>query len=89
VVVITIMLSRSGNNVHAASDAVGLAFLRCGGASPPAGTRSRKTHVTHRRIKIERVYCPYLTATEADVHRCNSVILNNTNGICHVNMHFH
>jgi hypothetical protein len=37
-----------------ASDAVGLAFLRCGGASPPAATRSRKTRVAHRRIKIER-----------------------------------
>jgi hypothetical protein len=42
-----------------------LAFLRCGGASPPAATLSRKTHVAHRRIKIERVYRPYLTATEA------------------------
>jgi hypothetical protein len=48
-----------------ASVAVGLAFLRCGGASPPAATRSRKTHVAHRIIKIERVYRPYLTATEA------------------------
>jgi hypothetical protein len=43
-----------------ASDAVGLAFLRCGGAS-------RKTHVAHRRIKIERVHRRYLylTAWEA------------------------
>jgi hypothetical protein len=49
------------------SDAVGLAFLRYGGASPPAQTRSSKTHVAHRRIKIERVYRPYLTATEADL----------------------
>jgi hypothetical protein len=48
-----------------ASIAGGLSFLRCGGASPPATTRSRKTHVTHRRMKIERVYRPYLTATEA------------------------
>jgi hypothetical protein len=47
------------------SSAVGLSFLRCGGASPPAATRSRKNHVAHRRIKIERVYRPYLTATEA------------------------
>jgi hypothetical protein len=39
-----------------ASDAVGLSFLRCG---------SRKTRVAHRRMKIERVYRPYLTATEA------------------------
>jgi hypothetical protein len=50
----------------------GLAFLRCGGASPPAATRSRKTHVTHRRIKIERVYRPYLTATEAADTRANN-----------------
>jgi hypothetical protein len=42
-----------------------LAFLRCEGASPPAATRSRKTHVAHRRIKIKCVYRPYLTATEA------------------------
>jgi hypothetical protein len=49
----------------AASIAVGLSFLRCGGASQPAKTESRKTHVAHRRIKIERVYRPYLTATEA------------------------
>jgi hypothetical protein len=48
-----------------ASDAVGPAFLRCGGASPPTATRSTTTHVAHRRIKIERVYRPYLTATEA------------------------
>jgi hypothetical protein len=50
-----------------ASIAVGLAyaFLRCGGASPPASTRSRTTHVAHRRIKFERVYRPYLTALEA------------------------
>jgi hypothetical protein len=41
--------------------------LRCGGASPHAATRSRKTHVAHRRIKIERVYRPYLTALEAGV----------------------
>jgi hypothetical protein len=50
----------------AASDAGGPAFLRCEGASPPAATRIRKTHTTHRRIKIEQVYRPYLTATEAD-----------------------
>jgi hypothetical protein len=49
----------------AASSAVGLSFLRSGGASLPAATRSRKTHVAHRKIKIERVYRPYLTATEA------------------------
>jgi hypothetical protein len=48
-----------------ASDGVGLSFLRCEGASPPAGTRSTKAHVAHRRIKIERVYRRYLTATEA------------------------
>jgi hypothetical protein len=47
------------------SSAVGLSFLRCGGASPPAATRIRKTHVTHLRTKIERVYRPYLTAAEA------------------------
>jgi hypothetical protein len=47
-----------------ASIAVGLAFLRCGIASPPAPTRSRKTRVAHRRIKIEQVYRPYLTAWE-------------------------
>jgi hypothetical protein len=47
-----------------ASIAGGLAFLRCGGSSPPDVTRSTKTHVTHRRIKIERVYRPYLTAAE-------------------------
>jgi hypothetical protein len=41
---------------------VGLAFLRCGGANPPAATRSIKTPVTHHRIKIKRVYRPYLTA---------------------------
>jgi hypothetical protein len=40
-----------------AADAVGLAFLRCGGAL---------AHVAHRRMKIERVYRPYLTATEAE-----------------------
>jgi hypothetical protein len=45
------------------SSAGGPAFLRCGGASPPAPTRSMKTHVAHRRIKIERVYRPYLTAS--------------------------
>jgi hypothetical protein len=39
--------------------------LRCGGASPPAATYSTENHVAHRRIKIERVYRPYLTATEA------------------------
>jgi hypothetical protein len=50
---------------YPASIAVSLAFLRCGGASPPAATRSTKTHVAHRRIKIERVYRPYLTAAEA------------------------
>jgi hypothetical protein len=44
---------------------VGSAFLRCGGASPPVTARSRKTHAAHRRIKIERVYRPYLTALEA------------------------
>jgi hypothetical protein len=49
----------------AASIAGGPAFLRCGGASPPAATQSRKTHVAHRRLKIERVYRPYLTALEA------------------------
>jgi hypothetical protein len=48
-----------------ASIAGGLAFLRCEGASPSAATRSTKTHVAHRRIKIERVYRPFLTATEA------------------------
>jgi hypothetical protein len=53
------------NPPTAASIAGGLAFLRCGGAIPPAATRSRKTHVAHRRTKIERVYRPYLTATEA------------------------
>jgi hypothetical protein len=49
--------------------AVGLAyaFLRCESASRPAGTRSTKTHVAHRRIKIERVYRPYLTALEAEL----------------------
>jgi hypothetical protein len=46
---------------QAAFDAVGLAFLRCGGASPPAATRSRKTI----NMKIGRVYRPYLTAWEA------------------------
>jgi hypothetical protein len=55
--------------VAPASDAVGLAFLRCGGASPPAATQSTKTHIAHRRIKIERVYRPYLTALEAGVAR--------------------
>jgi hypothetical protein len=50
-----------------ASIAVGLAFLRCGGGSPPVATRSTKTPVAHRRIKIERVYRPYLTAWEAAV----------------------
>jgi hypothetical protein len=45
-----------------AAVAGGLAFLRCEGASPPATTRSRKSRVAHRRIKIERVYRPYLTA---------------------------
>jgi hypothetical protein len=49
----------------AASDAVGPAFLRCEGASLSAAFRSRKIHVAHRRIKIERVYRNYLTATEA------------------------
>jgi hypothetical protein len=62
----------SSVHTYPASIAVGLAFLRCESASPPAATRSRKTHVTHRRIKIERVYRPYLTAMEAgilaDVH---------------------
>jgi hypothetical protein len=48
---------------------VGPAFLRCGGASPPASTRSRKTHVAHHRIKIERVHRPYLTASEAAADR--------------------
>jgi hypothetical protein len=51
----------------AASIAGGLPFLRCGGASPPAATRLTKTHVAHRRMKIERVYRPYLTATETAV----------------------
>jgi hypothetical protein len=51
------------------SIAVGPAFLRYESASPPAPARSRKTHVAHRRIKIERVYRPYLTATEAAVKR--------------------
>jgi hypothetical protein len=36
--------------------------LRCGGASPPAPTRSAETRIGHRRIKIERVYRHYLTA---------------------------
>jgi hypothetical protein len=48
------------------SIAVGRAFLRYESASPPAATRSMKTHVAHRRIKIEPVYRPYLTAWEAD-----------------------
>jgi hypothetical protein len=41
-------------------------FLEMWGRSPPAATRSRETHVAHRRIKIERVYRPYLTAAEAE-----------------------
>jgi hypothetical protein len=49
----------------AAQPPVGLVFLRCEGASPPAAILSTKIHVAHHRIKIERVYCPYLTATEA------------------------
>jgi hypothetical protein len=57
------------------SMAVGPAFLRCESASPPAGTRSRKTHVAHRRIKIERVYRNYLTAWEA-IARGVSVLRN-------------
>jgi hypothetical protein len=44
------------------SSAVGPAFLRCESTSPPASTQSMKTHVAHRRIKIEHVYRPYLTA---------------------------
>jgi hypothetical protein len=60
-------VTRLREPVLTASIAVGLDFLRCEGASPPAPTRSRKTHVAHRRIKIERVYRPYLTATEAAV----------------------
>jgi hypothetical protein len=44
-----------------------LPFYRCGSASPPVATRRRKTYVAHRRIKIERVYRPYLTALEAEV----------------------
>jgi hypothetical protein len=57
---------------QAASIAVGLvflrcpAFLRCGGASLSTGILSTKTRVAYRRIKIERVYRPYLTATEAE-----------------------
>jgi hypothetical protein len=51
---------------------VGPAFLICGGASPPAGTRSRKTHVAHRRIKIERVSRPYLTALKVCFKTRNS-----------------
>jgi hypothetical protein len=54
---------------RSASIAGGLAFLRCGGASPPASTRSTKTHVAHRRIKIERVYRPYLMLRRLRVHR--------------------
>jgi hypothetical protein len=44
-----------GSTILSACIAGGLAFLRCGGASPPAATRSRKTHIAHRKIKIERV----------------------------------
>jgi hypothetical protein len=51
----------------AASDAVGPAFLRCGGASPRATARSMKAHVAHRRIKIERVYRPLYLCTAAVV----------------------
>jgi hypothetical protein len=40
--------------------------MRCG---------SRKTHVAHRRMKIERVYRPYLTATEAEVAPHNATLL--------------
>jgi hypothetical protein len=49
----------------AASIAVGLAFLICEISLAFSRCGSRKTHVAHRRIKIERVYRPYLTATEA------------------------
>jgi hypothetical protein len=68
-----------GSYQIAASVAVSLAFLRCESASPPAATGSRKTHVAHRRIKIERVYRPYLTATEAD-KIAHSVCVTNMNG---------
>jgi hypothetical protein len=40
------------------------------GRSPACTTRSRKTHVTHRRVKIEHVYRPYLTAWEAGYSVC-------------------
>jgi hypothetical protein len=55
------MLVSTAQTHKPASDADGLAFLRCRGASPPAATRNTKTRVAHRRIKIERVYRPYLT----------------------------
>jgi hypothetical protein len=45
-----------------ASDAVGLAFLRCGGAS---NIEVRRVVSLIAELKIERVYRPCLTATEA------------------------
>jgi hypothetical protein len=39
---------------------VALAFLRCERASTPAATRSMESHITHRRIKIERACRPEL-----------------------------
>jgi hypothetical protein len=50
---------------HEQSSEVGLIFLRCGGASPPAATLNRKIHVAHRRIKISGCIATNLTATEA------------------------
>jgi hypothetical protein len=69
------------------SQANGPAFLRCGGASPPAATRSTKTHVAHRRIKIERVYRPYLTVRRLQPARCPAlefaviVVANSASGL--------
>jgi hypothetical protein len=40
--------------------AVGPAFLRYEGASPPAATRSTKTHVAHRRMKMRVCVSPLL-----------------------------
>jgi hypothetical protein len=56
---------RLSHTFSTASIAVGPAFLRYGGASPPAAIQSMKIHAGHRRIKIECVYRPYLEATEA------------------------
>jgi hypothetical protein len=55
--------------VDPSQDLHSLAFLKCETDNKLVPTLSRKTHATHHRIKIKRVYRPYLTATEAEAYQ--------------------